>query len=185
MNPAESVFQYPYTRNCRHTHYYISLQMQPHDLSNGSQPPADSMPEDPTITLLESYNSLNPSTITTLTTLPSPLEFLRFVAQNRPFVIRGGASDWKAVKEWNVASLKEILEGVSVNVAVTPIGYESSFSHCSIYMHDKRDRPDSLLWLSRSVLSLRKISVTFSGRSRNHLLSPFVYFRFSGCTVLF
>ena len=101
--------------------------MQPHKLSNGSQPPADSMPEDPTITLLESYNSLNSSTITTLTSLPSPLEFLRFVAQNRPFVIRGGASDWKAVREWNVASLKEILEGVSVNVAVTPVGYESIF----------------------------------------------------------
>ncbi|PVH89972.1 Clavaminate synthase-like protein [Cadophora sp. DSE1049] len=84
------------------------------------------MSEDPTITLLESYNSLNSSTITTLTSLPSPLEFLRFVAQNRPFVIRDGASDWKAVREWNVASLKEILEGVNVNVAVTPIGNADS-----------------------------------------------------------
>ncbi|KAH6723895.1 cupin-like domain-containing protein [Leptodontidium sp. MPI-SDFR-AT-0119] len=92
--------------------------MEPHDPSSQS--------EDPTITLLQTYNSLNPSTITTLTSLPSPLEFLRFVAQNRPFVIRGGAADWKAVREWNVASLKEVLEGVSVNVAVTPIGNADS-----------------------------------------------------------
>ncbi|KAL2075300.1 hypothetical protein VTL71DRAFT_243 [Oculimacula yallundae] len=91
----------------------------------GSQPPTQQI-EDPIITLLESYSSLNSPTITTLTALPSPLEFLRFVAQNRPFVIRGGAADWKAVKEWNVATLKEILDGVSVNVAVTPVGNADS-----------------------------------------------------------
>ncbi|KAH7343017.1 phospholipase A2 [Rhexocercosporidium sp. MPI-PUGE-AT-0058] len=93
--------------------------MEPHN-------PSEQSAEDPTITLLETYNSLNPSTITTLTSLPSPLEFLRFVAQNRPFVIRGGAAGWKAVREWNVASLKEVLDGVSVNVAVTPIGNADS-----------------------------------------------------------
>lgn len=38
-------------------------------------------------------------------------------------MVRGGAADWKAVQEWNVASLKEILRRVSVNVAVTPKGY--------------------------------------------------------------
>ncbi|KAG4441381.1 hypothetical protein IFR05_003138 [Cadophora sp. M221] len=95
--------------------------MGPHDPSSQSEES-----DDPTITLLQTYNSLNPSTITTLTSLPSPLEFLRFVAQNRPFVIRGGAADWKAVREWNVTSLKEVLEGVSVNVAVTPIGNADS-----------------------------------------------------------
>ncbi|KAK0124231.1 hypothetical protein ONS95_009206 [Cadophora gregata] len=98
--------------------------MQPRDPSTISQ--QESIPEDPTITLLESYNSLNPSTIATLASLPSPLEFVRFVAQNRPFVIRGGASDWKAVREWNVPSLKQLLEGVSVNVAVTPLGNADS-----------------------------------------------------------
>lgn len=87
------------------------------------EPQDPSQTDDPTITLLEAYSSLNSSNITELSSLPSPLEFLRFVAQNRPFVIRGGAADWKAIQEWNVASLKEILDGVSVNVAVTPLGY--------------------------------------------------------------
>ncbi|CZT03241.1 related to phospholipase [Rhynchosporium agropyri] len=82
--------------------------------------------EDPTITLLETYSSLNSSVITTLTSLPSPLEFLRFVAQNRPLIIRGGAADWKAVREWNVTTLKEVLDGVSVNVDVTPFGNADS-----------------------------------------------------------
>ncbi|EKD19977.1 phospholipase A2 protein family [Drepanopeziza brunnea f. sp. 'multigermtubi' MB_m1] len=83
---------------------------------------ASSSPADPILGLLENYASLNLSTITTLPSLPSPLEFLRFVAQNRPFVIRGGAADWKAVQEWNVATLKTLLEGVDINVAVTPFG---------------------------------------------------------------
>lgn len=56
--------------------------------------PACSSSTDPITTLLETYASLNPATITTLDALPSPLEFLRFVAQNRPFVIRGGAAEY-------------------------------------------------------------------------------------------
>ncbi|KAJ5050462.1 uncharacterized protein L3040_002345 [Drepanopeziza brunnea f. sp. 'multigermtubi'] len=87
---------------------------------------ASSSPADPILGLLENYASLNLSTITTLPSLPSPLEFLRFVAQNRPFVIRGGAADWKAVQEWNVATLKTLLEGVDINVAVTPFGNADS-----------------------------------------------------------
>ena len=50
-------------------------------------------PEDPIRTLLESYNELNGSQITELEEVPSPLEFMRFVSLNRPFVVRGGAGD--------------------------------------------------------------------------------------------
>ncbi|PBP27857.1 phospholipase A2 protein family [Diplocarpon rosae] len=88
--------------------------------------PSDDSAPDPTLTLLETYSALNSATITTLNSLPSALEFLRFVAQNRPFVVRGGAADWKAVREWNVETLKKMLEGVSVNVAVTPKGNADS-----------------------------------------------------------
>ncbi|CAL3969347.1 unnamed protein product [Diplocarpon coronariae] len=84
--------------------------------------PSDGPPPDPTLTLLETYSALNPATIATLDSLPSALEFLRFVAQNRPFVVRGGAADWDAVRQWNVETLKKMLEGVDVNVAVTPKG---------------------------------------------------------------
>jgi jumonji domain-containing protein 7 len=55
--------------------------------------PAPAAPEDPIRVLLESYNELNSSYITELDEIPSPLEFMRFVSLNRPFVVRGGASD--------------------------------------------------------------------------------------------
>jgi len=81
-----------------------------------------STPSDPIHDLLTTYSDLNSPYITTLTSPPSALEFLRFVSQNRPFVVRGGASDWPAISEWNVLSLKETLKGREVNVAVTPKG---------------------------------------------------------------
>ena len=72
--------------------------------------------------LIEIYHSLNPSTITILSCNPSPLEFMRYVAQNTPFVIRGGASDWSAVQKWNVGYLKGIMGEGKVQVAITPFG---------------------------------------------------------------
>jgi hypothetical protein len=78
---------------------------------------------DPIIELLITYNELNCSSIEELSEAPSALEFMRFVKQNRPFVIRGGASDWEATTTWNVSVLKDLLKGQSVNVAVTPKGY--------------------------------------------------------------
>jgi jumonji domain-containing protein 7 len=48
---------------------------------------------DPIRRMLETYNELNSSQITELEEVPSPLEFMRFVSANRPFVVRGGASD--------------------------------------------------------------------------------------------
>ena len=82
-------------------------------------PPSE---KDPVTELLTTYNELNLPTADELTDVPSPLEFMRYVARNRPFVVRGGASDWEATKTWNVETLKELLKGQSVNVAVTPEG---------------------------------------------------------------
>ncbi|TVY84234.1 JmjC domain-containing protein [Lachnellula suecica] len=83
---------------------------------------APAAPPDPIAELLTTYNELNSSSIDELLEVPSPLEFMRYVARNRPFVVRGGASDWKATRTWDLASLKERMGGMGVNVAVTPKG---------------------------------------------------------------
>jgi jumonji domain-containing protein 7 len=94
-------------------------------MSPSSTTPSSASPPDidPIISLLTNYNELNSSSVDELAELPSPLEFMRYVARNRPFVVRGGAADWKATKTWNVATLKTLLRGQHVNVAVTPKGY--------------------------------------------------------------
>ncbi|KAI1638612.1 phospholipase A2 [Biscogniauxia mediterranea] len=79
-------------------------------------------PEDPIAELLTSYNELNPSTIDELDEEPSPLEFMRYVSRNTPFVIRGGARDWRATQQWSASYLRSALSGHAVNVAVTPFG---------------------------------------------------------------
>lgn len=88
-------------------------------------PPSPPSAQDPIAELLTAYNELNLSTADELTEAPSALEFMRSVSRNRPFVVRGGASDWKATKTWNAATLKELLREQSVNVAVTPKGWVS------------------------------------------------------------
>ncbi|KKY27818.1 putative phospholipase a2 [Diplodia seriata] len=72
--------------------------------------------------LITSYHELNANCVDELTEEPSPLEFTRYVAQNRPFVIRGGASSWKSNREWNAAYLKEAMAGQHVNVTITNRG---------------------------------------------------------------
>jgi jumonji domain-containing protein 7 len=72
--------------------------------------------------LINTFNELNAPTVEEVFSEPSPLEFMRYVARNTPFVIRGGASHWKATQKWNSAYLKSVLDGQSVNVAVTPFG---------------------------------------------------------------
>lgn len=98
--------------------------------------------------LLETYNDLNPASVDELYEEPSPLEFMRYVAKNRPFVVRrsgrrfgrvsgaavdggpevgqaragGDISDWPALKLWNASYLKEKMGSQEVEVAVTPFG---------------------------------------------------------------
>lgn len=84
----------------------------------------DALPVDAVIEeLLVGFNELNPMHVEELEEDPSPLEFMRSVARNTPFVIRRGASSWKAVRNWDAAYLKAALSGQSVKVAVTPTGY--------------------------------------------------------------
>ncbi|KAG5805041.1 hypothetical protein H9Q71_010381 [Fusarium xylarioides] len=72
--------------------------------------------------LISTFNELNSNSIDELHDEPSPLEFMRYVARNTPFVIRGGASSWKACQNWNSAYLLSVMRGQNVNVAVTPYG---------------------------------------------------------------
>lgn len=79
-------------------------------------------PADPITELINTYNDLNSCVIEVLDEEPSPLEFMRYVARNTPFVVRGAAADWKALQTWNAGHLREALGHLSVNVAVTPAG---------------------------------------------------------------
>lgn len=79
--------------------------------------------QDPIAELITDYNELNSSLIEELHEEPSALEFMRFVAKNTPFVVRGAAADWQATRTWTVDYLKDFLGDEPVNVAVTPAGY--------------------------------------------------------------
>ncbi|KAI0866250.1 phospholipase A2 [Xylaria cubensis] len=74
------------------------------------------------VELLTTYTELNSSHIEELDEEPSPLEFMRYVARNTPFVVRHGARDWVATRTWDAAYLRSRLAGNKVNVAVTPLG---------------------------------------------------------------
>lgn len=77
---------------------------------------------DPVANLITTYHELNAAIIDELDEEPSPLQFMRYVAKNVPFVVRGAAKSWKAVEEWDAKYLRQAMEGGSVNVAVTPHG---------------------------------------------------------------
>ena len=71
---------------------------------------------------ITTYHELNPSTIDELDNEPSPLEFMRYVARNRPFVVRRAVLHWAAGKKWNAHYLCEVMGNEGVNVAITPHG---------------------------------------------------------------
>ena len=74
-----------------------------------------------TADMLTTYHELN-GDIHVLYEEPSPLDFMRYVAKNRPLVVRQGCSKWGAVRKWNVDYLQKIMKNTPVKVAVTPHG---------------------------------------------------------------
>ena len=72
--------------------------------------------------LLSSYHELNVDFVDELVGPPSPLQFMRYVAANRPFIVRKGISHWPALSKWNSKYLREMMGSTSVEVAVTPLG---------------------------------------------------------------
>ena len=73
-------------------------------------------------TAINTYHELNASVVEELEETPSPLEFLRFVAKNRPFVVRNAASEWEASVKWDSDYLRNTMGNQDVNVAITPFG---------------------------------------------------------------
>ena len=72
--------------------------------------------------LITTYDELNSSLVDELWEEPSALEFMQYVARNRPFVVRKGAEDWTAVRKWDSHYLLNVLGDSLVNVAITPFG---------------------------------------------------------------
>lgn len=72
--------------------------------------------------LIETYHELNASVCDELKEEPSALEFMQYVARNRPFVIRKGAEDWPAVQKWDSHYLLSVIGDSAVSVAITPFG---------------------------------------------------------------
>ncbi|MCJ1376950.1 hypothetical protein MMC17_000040 [Xylographa soralifera] len=72
--------------------------------------------------LVTTYHELNGEHIDELDEEPSALEFMRYVARNRPFVVRKGASRWPAVQRWDYSYLIDKMKDSKVNVAITPHG---------------------------------------------------------------
>jgi jumonji domain-containing protein 7 len=104
------------------------------------------------VDLITNYHELNASVVDEFLEEPSPLEFMRYVAKNRPFVVRGGALHWKACQEWDAEYLRRALKGETVNVAVTPSGYvqpshEQQSKLTTVQQCGRRHRAQ---WLSRN-----------------------------------
>lgn len=56
---------------------------------------------------------------------------MRYVARNRPFIVRKGASSWRSHEKWNATYLESIMGASPVNVAITPLGNADSIVHLS------------------------------------------------------
>lgn len=79
------------------------------------------MLEQATEEMLITYHELNGG-IDMLHECPSPLEFMRYVAKNRPFMVRAGCSAWPAVRRWDVSRFRTTLTDTPIKVAITPYG---------------------------------------------------------------
>lgn len=74
------------------------------------------------IELIDTYHELNSTEIQELKEVPSPLEFMRHVSKNRPFVAREATVGWAACKKWTADYLVQVMGDQLVNVAMTPHG---------------------------------------------------------------
>lgn len=74
--------------------------------------------------LVKDYQQLNPRSVAELDHSPTPLQFSRFVADNRPLVIRGEGRrrQLPALDKWTDEYLIERMAGRRVEVAVSPKG---------------------------------------------------------------
>ncbi|KAK5711833.1 hypothetical protein LTR17_018201 [Elasticomyces elasticus] len=76
----------------------------------------------PLTNLINTYHELNASIVDELEEEPSALEFLQFVAKNRPFLVRHAANSWTASEKWDANYLRQRMGNEEVKVAITPLG---------------------------------------------------------------
>lgn len=83
--------------------------------------------------LMRDYDSLNSSQVSELHSTPTPVEFSRFVAANRPVVIRGQGQreGIVALEKWTDQYLVNKLQGKKVAIAVSPDGLSRAASVCA------------------------------------------------------
>lgn len=76
------------------------------------------------VELLDNYHDINPQTVTQLNQEPTPLEFMRFVSRNQPFVIRNNSNHTfrRISKLWTAKYLSTKMADSQVRVAITPAG---------------------------------------------------------------
>ena len=72
--------------------------------------------------LLLTYHELNEDCVEELSIEPSPLQFMKYVAKNQPFVVRGAAGECCAVRKWNASYLTDVMGDSPIKVAITPFG---------------------------------------------------------------
>ncbi|KND93540.1 hypothetical protein TOPH_01709 [Tolypocladium ophioglossoides CBS 100239] len=77
--------------------------------------------------LISTFSELNSSAVEELDSEPSPLELMRFVARNTPFVIHGGASSWKARQKWNSSYLDLLCKARQSTLPSLHMGMHSLF----------------------------------------------------------
>ncbi|GAA5904713.1 hypothetical protein JCM6882_008354 [Rhodosporidiobolus microsporus] len=77
--------------------------------------------------LVKDYQSLNSATVPELSSPPTPLAFSRFVAANRPVVVRGGGiGAVPALDKWSDQYLNDRLGDKEVQISVSPLGNADS-----------------------------------------------------------
>ena len=60
----------------------------------------------------------------------SSLEFLRdYVSKNIPVIFTGVATEWKAIKDWDLSYLLDKIGGTDVTVSQTPNGRADAVLH--------------------------------------------------------
>ena len=72
--------------------------------------------------MLQTYYEINADSVDEFTQEPTPLEFMKYVHRNRPFIVRGGCADWPAVRKWNLDYLLQKVGASTVEIAETPRG---------------------------------------------------------------
>ena len=75
------------------------------------------------VDVIKDYQELNSEVVDELYEEPSPLKFMRYVAQNRPFIVRKAATNWAACKSWTADHFTNRMGNCPIKVAVTPNGY--------------------------------------------------------------